>query len=320
MGKQSAKQKKTEEIRGELEKLLSEDKIDLLKRYFDAMANFYQLIPLKKAFEIINAQNGDSFSEEAFLTFAQLAKAEEMEYCYAIIDKSNFYRNIPECQIMEKDLAHEAIIMFDDNYDKLLKAKEGKSYYVPSKDELLKYANEYYIPESEQNDAMEEFIKKHVSGNPENILSLMLEFSYSAKNGETPLEAVDNIGKMYNIKHFVRNYDEFEALYINFFNNTRNPFLNGYTPAEYLRLCNDRTESMYIDKCGMTKEEREQKLSEIAQKSEEFLETLQELENTLFDQPSNMPSTAPPVKKVKIGRNDPCPCGSGKKYKKCCGA
>ena len=27
----------------------------------------------------------------------------------------------------------------------------------------------------------------------------------------------------------------------------------------------------------------------------------------------------PVVKAVKIGRNDPCPCGSGKKYKKCCG-
>lgn len=24
------------------------------------------------------------------------------------------------------------------------------------------------------------------------------------------------------------------------------------------------------------------------------------------------------LKSVKIGRNDPCPCGSGKKYKKCC--
>ncbi|MBQ7225236.1 MAG: SEC-C domain-containing protein [Clostridia bacterium] len=22
----------------------------------------------------------------------------------------------------------------------------------------------------------------------------------------------------------------------------------------------------------------------------------------------------------KVGRNEPCPCGSGKKYKKCCGA
>ncbi|NPA24825.1 MAG: preprotein translocase subunit SecA [Deltaproteobacteria bacterium] len=27
----------------------------------------------------------------------------------------------------------------------------------------------------------------------------------------------------------------------------------------------------------------------------------------------------PVVKEKKIGRNDPCPCGSGKKYKKCCG-
>jgi SWIM/SEC-C metal-binding protein len=27
-----------------------------------------------------------------------------------------------------------------------------------------------------------------------------------------------------------------------------------------------------------------------------------------------------PLKKaVKVGRNDPCPCGSGRKYKKCCG-
>ena len=22
---------------------------------------------------------------------------------------------------------------------------------------------------------------------------------------------------------------------------------------------------------------------------------------------------------VKVGRNDPCPCGSGRKYKRCCG-
>jgi SEC-C motif-containing protein len=31
---------------------------------------------------------------------------------------------------------------------------------------------------------------------------------------------------------------------------------------------------------------------------------------------------APPIKRVgeKVGRNDPCPCGSGKKSKKCCAA
>ena len=31
------------------------------------------------------------------------------------------------------------------------------------------------------------------------------------------------------------------------------------------------------------------------------------------------PKQAPVVKSGKVGRNDPCPCGSGKKYKKCCG-
>ncbi len=27
----------------------------------------------------------------------------------------------------------------------------------------------------------------------------------------------------------------------------------------------------------------------------------------------------PKTAEKKVGRNDPCPCGSGKKYKKCCG-
>jgi preprotein translocase subunit SecA len=30
------------------------------------------------------------------------------------------------------------------------------------------------------------------------------------------------------------------------------------------------------------------------------------------------PAAQSPEHKVKTGRNDPCPCGSGKKYKRCC--
>ncbi len=43
-----------------------------------------------------------------------------------------------------------------------------------------------------------------------------------------------------------------------------------------------------------------------------------------LDEPSNvvaMPRPgAPPAHRRKIGRNEPCPCGSGKKFKRCCGA
>jgi preprotein translocase subunit SecA len=31
------------------------------------------------------------------------------------------------------------------------------------------------------------------------------------------------------------------------------------------------------------------------------------------------PEGGPPAAPRKVGRNDPCPCGSGRKYKKCCG-
>jgi hypothetical protein len=47
------------------------------------------------------------------------------------------------------------------------------------------------------------------------------------------------------------------------------------------------------------------------------------LEEVPYELPDRIP-TAPPIPIVehspKIGRNDPCPCGSGKKYKKCCGS
>jgi uncharacterized protein len=33
----------------------------------------------------------------------------------------------------------------------------------------------------------------------------------------------------------------------------------------------------------------------------------------------NDPNRPASVRQGKVGRNDPCPCGSGKKYKKCCG-
>ncbi|MDY3365198.1 MAG: SEC-C metal-binding domain-containing protein [Prevotella sp.] len=35
---------------------------------------------------------------------------------------------------------------------------------------------------------------------------------------------------------------------------------------------------------------------------------------------ANVRHHEPYITAEKIGRNEPCPCGSGKKYKKCCGS
>ncbi len=37
-------------------------------------------------------------------------------------------------------------------------------------------------------------------------------------------------------------------------------------------------------------------------------------------EPAKSPAISPVRTTPKVGRNDPCPCGSGRKYKKCCGA
>ena len=55
---------------------------------------------------------------------------------------------------------------------------------------------------------------------------------------------------------------------------------------------------------------------------------VEDLNHFAKSQPLGLPSgfplaanmTTAPVFAVKVGRNDPCPCGSGKKFKKCCGA
>ena len=46
------------------------------------------------------------------------------------------------------------------------------------------------------------------------------------------------------------------------------------------------------------------------------LDIKEERKGTGFRDPGKI---APATVEKKVGRNDPCPCGSGKKFKKCCG-
>ncbi len=61
------------------------------------------------------------------------------------------------------------------------------------------------------------------------------------------------------------------------------------------------------------------------QTMEEFVEQAQrrkqrQLDEIQFSSGGDGGSRQPIVRGEKVGRNDPCPCGSGRKYKKCCGA
>jgi hypothetical protein len=57
---------------------------------------------------------------------------------------------------------------------------------------------------------------------------------------------------------------------------------------------------------------------EIQRRQQRWLKEDREQEQKRFDQGNWRPVKTYVREQPKIGRNDPCPCGSGKKYKKCC--
>ena len=54
-------------------------------------------------------------------------------------------------------------------------------------------------------------------------------------------------------------------------------------------------------------------ISDISQGKEHYsIKSIQISDTAIYTQTA-------PLHTQKVGRNNPCPCGSGKKYKKCCG-
>jgi uncharacterized protein len=65
----------------------------------------------------------------------------------------------------------------------------------------------------------------------------------------------------------------------------------------------------------------EQKVQELTEMAPDLIPVWVERLNAwrVSQHPASQPAMPPASNPAKVGRNDPCPCGSGKKYKKCCG-
>lgn len=52
--------------------------------------------------------------------------------------------------------------------------------------------------------------------------------------------------------------------------------------------------------------------------AETYRAALEKMNDRLIEQGMDPKEPRELVRRMKIGRNDPCPCGSGRKFKKCC--
>ncbi len=98
--------------------------------------------------------------------------------------------------------------------------------------------------------------------------------------------------------------------------------LRGYGQKDPLVEYKKEAFEMFTEMSERIKEEVLTRLFRIQVQSEEEAERIsrKQEQKLVFNRGNGQEGPKKPVKKGrKIGRNEPCPCGSGKKYKKCCG-
>jgi preprotein translocase subunit SecA len=100
-------------------------------------------------------------------------------------------------------------------------------------------------------------------------------------------------------------------------------FLRGYAQVDPLVAYKREGHGLFQEMIERVKEETVRLLFHIQiQRESQVQELKREQENQpKFYGPGDGSGARPQAarKDKKVGRNDPCPCGSGKKYKKCCG-
>jgi preprotein translocase subunit SecA len=98
--------------------------------------------------------------------------------------------------------------------------------------------------------------------------------------------------------------------------------LRGYGQKDPVREYQKEGYEMFMDMIRRIKEDTAEKLCFVRIQREEEVERMEgrsRRQYVLSRGEDAKASATVKREKQKIGRNDPCPCGSGKKYKKCCG-
>jgi preprotein translocase subunit SecA len=98
--------------------------------------------------------------------------------------------------------------------------------------------------------------------------------------------------------------------------------LRGYGQKDPIREYQKEGYDMFMDMIARVKENSVEKLCMVQIRREEEVERIEQKRQRdyVLSRGEDTPA-AQTIKResAKVGRNDPCPCGSGKKYKKCCG-
>lgn len=163
--------------------------------------------------------------------------------------------------------------------------RPGVDYYPFTKKQLLEAGYPGYVDKTPEMKSFTDFLLKHYRLSDKETNEIALQITNMINADSKPTMIIEYLQSWLEFPSF-EFVQQLAAKIMELHNNTRQWVLKGHTP------------------------------NELFQEERKFLKPL----------PTEPFKKARPVSKVlemptgtRVGRNDPCPCGSGKKYKKCCG-
>ena len=215
-------------------------------------------------------------------------------------------------KILDSDSIHEMVLStFRHHVEDLINSHIAPEGYLTENDysEIVEFANENLL----KNDISVDEVKKL---SPEELidkLSKLVIEEYEEKIAPIPKEVTNEFEKVITLQVL----DKYWMEHINTMSHLREGIhLRGYAQEDPLRAYT--MEGFDLFDSMLQKVDKDISIfllkAEIRQNIERKAVSKKQITNEKDDSVKHTPK-----KSQKIGRNDPCPCGSGKKYKQCCG-
>ncbi|WP_156779691.1 hypothetical protein [Desulforamulus reducens] len=191
--------------------------MDKVMDYIQALTNLYGVVHKDKVQEIYNQQNDDKIDDKS------------MEYI--IKEKKDYLINHRQITVHKDYFVYLSIMVAGSYFDEELRAKEGKPYYIPEKEELLKYKDVNYFEVNKEYEELLQFLKK-MFWRKSKAEDVAREIQMHCES----FRAMENLHLLFEEKKIrfknAKQADELMRLIRNLANNTRIWQNNGYTPNE----------------------------------------------------------------------------------------
>lgn len=277
---------------------------------------YYGIAPIEVIYEMYRQKVKDSIDEMIGMLWEM--PVDIVESCLFTMDKLGMEGWPKENPLYSEKGIFVHLQLFEDaEFDYLLRQQMDKDFYIPSAQQIDEICRIGYEASSSAYKKLESFFTKKLKFSYEQAVTWCLQVWANSYEGESPSKIINKMTEA-NIEFEEKMINELLELLVAAHNNTRMKSNRGYKPSEMVR-------KKSVDKMP-TIVPASSNAAAILKDAAPQLEAMgvpvdlngntDVIQTTMF--PSGLNGEPIRVEK-KIYPNDPCPCGSGKKYKKCCG-